>query len=179
MVLRQRIGLEMAKSKKKAAARAPILAAGGIVISGSKKPLIAVVQLTEQKTWVLPKGKLRKKETEIAAAKREAIEETGRNVVVHEYLGRIDYVSGGVPKIAKFWRMEAKGKPRALMRDVQAVQWLPLDQAIKKLSRARERKFLKSFGPRALRLAKPEIRPAPKAPGLFGWLQSLLTGGRR
>ncbi len=165
----------MAAAKKKSAARVPILAAGGIVLRGTKKPLIAVVQTREQKTWVLPKGKLHKNETTIAAAKREAIEETGRDVSVHEYLGQIDYVSGGVPKTAKFWRMEATGKPRKLMRDVQAVRWLPLAKAIQKLSRSRERKFLERVGPRALQqaAAHPRTQTSPKG-GFFRWLKSLL-----
>ena len=36
------------------------------------------------------------------------------------------------------------------MRDVRAVQWLPLDQAIKKLTHAREQVFLANVGPSAL-----------------------------
>jgi 8-oxo-dGTP diphosphatase len=130
-----------------------VLAAGGIVLRGKKRPLIAVVQMRYQKTWVLPKGKLHKNETVLAAAIREATEETGREVRVHEYLGQIAYESGGLPKVAKFWRMEAYGKPGKLMRDVQSVQWLPLAKAIAKLSRPRERKFLQRVGPRALSAA--------------------------
>lgn len=143
----------MAAPDRNVSAQTPVLAAGGIVLRGRKKPLIAVVQLRQQKTWVLPKGKLHKRETALAAAKREAIEETGRDVSVHEYLGQIAYDSGGQPKLAKFWRMEARGKPRKLMRDVQAVQWLPLSKAIAKLSRPRERKFLQRAGPKALAAA--------------------------
>jgi 8-oxo-dGTP pyrophosphatase MutT (NUDIX family) len=150
----------MTAAKDKSARPAPILAAGGIVLRGKKKPLIAVVQLRHQKTWVLPKGKLHKDETALAAAKREAIEETGRDVILYEYLGQIAYSSGGLPKLAKFWRMEARGKPGTLMRDVQSVEWLPLNKAIAKLSRPRERKFLQRVGPRALTAAaqrKPQI----------------------
>lgn len=137
-------------AKRKTAARAPIFAAGGIVFRGRKKPLIALVQPRGRKTWVLPKGKLHKDETALAAAKREAAEETGRSVSVHEYLGQIAYRSGGAPKVARFWRMEARGKPQKLMRDVQRVQWLPLAKAIARLSRPRERKFLERVGPQAL-----------------------------
>jgi 8-oxo-dGTP diphosphatase len=159
----------MTATEKKAAS-APVLAAGGIVLRGRKKPLIAVVQMRQQKTWVLPKGKLHKKETALAAAKREAIEETGRDVSVHEYLGQIAYESGGLPKVAKFWRMEARGKPGKLMHDVQSVQWLPLNKAIAKLSRPRERKFLQRVGPKALAAATHiEIRSS-RLVRLFGWI---------
>ena len=144
--------IPMAPAKKKLALR-PILAAGGIVLRGGRKPLIAVVQLRARKTWVLPKGKLHRNETLLAAAKREAIEETGRDVAVYEYLGQIEYRSGGLPKVAKFWRMEAKGKQRKLLHEVRAVQWLPLAKAVSKLSRQRERKFLGQVGPRAVEAA--------------------------
>lgn len=141
------------------------------MLRGQKRPLIAVVQMRYQKTWVLPKGKLHKNETVLAAAKREAIEETGRDVLVHEYLGQIAYESGGLPKIAKFWRMESKGKPRKLMRDVQAVQWLPLSKAISKLSRPRERRFLRRVGPRALAAASRSGVGPSRLSRLFGWIR--------
>jgi 8-oxo-dGTP pyrophosphatase MutT (NUDIX family) len=160
----------MTAAKDKSPAPAPILAVGGIVLRGKKKPLIAVVQLRQQKTWVLPKGKLHKNETALAAAKREAIEETGRDVVLYEYLGQIAYSSGGLPKLAKFWRMEARGKPGRLMRDVQSVQWLPLNKAIAKLSRPRERKFLQRVGPRALTAAARGEVPASRFARLIGLL---------
>jgi len=38
--------------------RAPILAAGGIVLTEGSKPRIAIVRLRGDKSWVLPKGKL-------------------------------------------------------------------------------------------------------------------------
>lgn len=151
----------MAAAKKKPAAPSAILSAGGIVLRGRKRPLIAVVQLRRQKAWVLPKGKLRKHETPLAAAAREATEETGHAVTVHEYLGQIAYVSGGREKLAKFWRMEAHGKPGELMDDVQRVAWLPFEKAIAKLSRDRERKFLERIGPQVLAAAKEREAPAP------------------
>ena len=72
-------------------ARAPILAAGGIVVRGGARPLIAVVQRRKDNGWVLPKGKLKRKERSIAAARREVREETGQKVLVHEFLGIISY----------------------------------------------------------------------------------------
>lgn len=154
------------KKRKKTAARTPIVAAGGIVLRGKKRPLIAVVQLSRQKVWVLPKGKLRKNETTLEAARREATEETGHAVSAYEYLGQIVYTSGGQPKVAKFWRMEAFGKPKALMRDVQSVRWLPLAKAIEKLSKPRERKFLQQAGPKALAAASSE-NADQKPKGIF------------
>src|ERR1700730_3509470 len=113
-------------------ARAPILAAGGIVVRNGRRPLIAVVQVRKYKAWVLPKGKLKPQEDAVAAARREVVEETGQDVAVHEFLGAMSYeASSGKAKVVQFWRMEpVDGPVRALMRDVKAVQWLPLEQAI-------------------------------------------------
>ena len=57
--------------------RAPVIAAGGIVVRRNSKAAIAIVQRKRDSAWVLPKGKIKPKEELKAAAKREAIEETG------------------------------------------------------------------------------------------------------
>ena len=57
--------------------RAPVQAAGGIVVRRSPEPLIAIVRLRKNKAWVLPKGKLKPGEDALAAARREFEEETG------------------------------------------------------------------------------------------------------
>ena len=137
----------MAKSSRK-----PVLAAGGIVIRNGAKPLFAVVQRRRDKAWVLPKGKLKSNERPIAAARREAREETGSKVRVHEFLGVIAYRNGSGPKLAHFWRMQAvRGAGGKLMRDIKAVEWLPLKAAIERLSLTREHDFLRSIGRKALR----------------------------
>src|SRR3984957_20157874 len=101
--------------------RAPILAAGGIVLRGDRKPQFAVVQLRKLGAWVLPKGKLAADEDAIAAARREVLEETGHRVTIHEFLGTLAYETGGRQKIVRFWRMQALGGPVGpLMRDVKA-----------------------------------------------------------
>ena len=99
----------------------PILAAGGIVFRGGLKPLIAVVQRRKDNDWVLPKGKLKRRERAITAARREVIEETGHNVLVREYLGAISYDVGGRPKVVQFWRMEAAGPIGEVMREIKSV----------------------------------------------------------
>src|ERR1700676_3830240 len=57
-------------------ARAPVLAAGGIVLRQEETPLIAVVRLRKRNEWVLPKGKLDDGEN---AARRRRARGTGRN----------------------------------------------------------------------------------------------------
>ena len=148
--------------------RAPVLAAGGIVLRREGTPLIAVVRLRKRNEWVLPKGKLDDGETPRAAAEREVIEETGHDVSVHEFLGTLVYESGGRSKVVHYWRMATDGEPaHDLMDDVRAVDWLPLDAAVARLSRGYERAFLANVGPLALQaaaLARPARRPKAKRP---------------
>lgn len=139
--------------------RAPILAAGGIVLRGNVKPRFAVVRLRREKAWVLPKGKLYPREHPRDAAKREVLEETGHDVSVHEFLGSVSYVVEGKLKIVQFWLMRAAGAPvHELNDDVKAVKWLPLRQAIDTLTRPHEKVFLTHVGPIALRAVKKSGR---------------------
>ena len=144
--------------------RPPILAAGGIVMRGGPEPLVAIVQLRKCNSWVLPKGKLNADESALAAARREVLEEVGHKVHIHEFLGTISYDVGDRVKVVKFWRMRAIGEPaRSSTRDVKAVQWLPLDQAVEKLTRSREGAFLESVAPvvaEAVQRAARKSRPA-------------------
>jgi 8-oxo-dGTP diphosphatase len=135
--------------------RTPVLAAGGIVLRQARPPLIAVVRLRKGNEWVLPKGKLDDGETPRDAAEREVLEETGHDVSVHEFLGTLAYDAGGRSKIVHYWRMETNGgQSRDLMGDVRAVDWLPLEAALERLSRDHERAFLANVGPLALEAAK-------------------------
>lgn len=155
-------------------ARAPILAAGGIVLRQEDTPLIAVVRLRKRNEWVLPKGKLDDGETPRAAAEREVLEETGHDVFVHEFLGTLVYESGRGSKVVHYWRMEAYGgQVHALMRDVRAVDWLPLDAAVERLSRGYERAFLANVGSLALQgaaagriAAEPRVLEQPPSPAI-------------
>ncbi|WP_246708897.1 MULTISPECIES: NUDIX hydrolase [Bradyrhizobium] len=108
-------------------ARAPVMAAGGIVLRRGPVPLVAVVRQRKRNEWVLPKGKLDDGETPKEAAHREVLEETGHDVAIHEFLGTLVYQSGGRSKVVHFWRMEADGGPvRKLTNDIKAVDWLTL-----------------------------------------------------
>ena len=145
-------------------ARTPVVAAGGIVLRREKIPLFAVVRLRKRDEWVLPKGKLDDGETPRDAAEREVLEETGHDVSVHEFLGTLVYESGGRSKVVHYWRMETNGgQAYDLMDDVRAVDWLPLDAAVERLSHVYERAFLANVGPLALEAAALARVPRPKA----------------
>jgi 8-oxo-dGTP diphosphatase len=143
------------------------LAAGGIVLRGGARPRIAVVQRRKDNGWVLPKGKLKSKESAISAARREASEETGHDVDVREFLGVIYYLASGRPKLVHFWRMQAAGTAeRMLTRDVKALEWLPLASAIERLSMPHEQAFLRQVGHHAVKLTEPEGRKVRAARGV-------------
>nr|WP_299806522.1 NUDIX hydrolase [Tardiphaga sp.] len=128
-----------------------ISAAGGIVVQQGEPPLFAIVCLRKRGDWVLPKGKLDAGETPRAAAQREVLEETGHDALVGEFLGTLAYEVGVRIKIVHYWRMEAAAEPsRPLMKDISAVEWLPLDAALARLSRSHEQAFLAQVGPLAL-----------------------------
>jgi 8-oxo-dGTP diphosphatase len=161
----------------------PIQAAGGIVSREGPSPCVAIVQLRKDKAWVLPKGKLKPGEDALAAAKREVTEETGHDVVVHEYLGAMLHAAGSRPKTTQFWRMQAVGAPvRKLMRDVRAVKWVPLDRAIETLTHEHERAFLANVAPAALEAAAAQSRRGiqgigPKLLQKFrAWSRRLMRG---
>jgi 8-oxo-dGTP diphosphatase len=144
--------------------RAPVLAAGGIVLRRGGDPLFAVVRMRKRNDWVLPKGKLDDGETPRDAAEREVLEETGHLVEVHEFIGTLAYESGGRSKVVHFWRMEAAPvQTHPLMKDIRAVDWLPLDEAVERLSRSYERAFLVHVGPLVLDAAGRTM-PTPPAP---------------
>ncbi|UYO56226.1 NUDIX hydrolase [Rhodopseudomonas palustris] len=145
--------------------RTPVLAAGGIVLRRGKDPLFAVVRMRKRNDWVLPKGKLDHGETSRQAAEREVLEETGHVVAVHEFIGTLAYDSGGRSKVVHFWRMEAEPRQTLpLMKDIRAVDWLPLDEALQRLSRSYEQAFLTEVGPLVLQSAGHFVSAAPLPP---------------
>jgi 8-oxo-dGTP diphosphatase len=141
-----------------------IHAAGGIVVRKGARPLVAVVQRSKDDHWVLPRGKLKRAEPPIVGAEREVVEETGHRVKVREFLGAITYRARGRPKVVQFWHMSAAKKPsHDLMKDIAAVDWLPLAAAIRRLSYPLEKLFLDNVGRQAISARKRSARRKKRA----------------
>lgn len=163
------------RMKSQAKHREPVLAAGGIVLRANAGPCVAIVRLRKNDAWVLPKGKLKPGEEPLDAARREATEETGHDVAVHEYLGACTTQSGR-GKTVQFWRMQATAEPaHKLMHDVKSVKWLPLDKAVAKLTHPHERDFLRRVGPVALQAAG-FAAPLTLVGRIRAWLRGLGRG---
>src|SRR5471030_718676 len=133
-------------------ARKTIQAAGGIVVRDGAHRRIAVVQRSKDDRWVLPRGKLKRDENPAVGARREVVEETGHRVKVFEFLGALTYRARGRPKVVQFWRMQAYQRPsHDIMKDIAAVEWLPLTAEVRRLSYPLEKLFLRHVGRRILR----------------------------
>lgn len=119
-----------------------IRAAGGLLwrkVGGHKE--LAVIQRTRYGgDWTLPKGKLKPGESWQEAALREVQEETGCRVRLGGFAGSVIYSVDGVPKVVLFWNMTAVGGCRFVPSDeVDALQWLPVKEAVKILDYESER----------------------------------------
>src|SRR6185312_13888714 len=109
---------------------------------------------------------LKRNENARAGARREAAEETGHKVSVHDFLGAIVYRAQGGPKLVQFWHMRAnKTARRAPLRDIAAVAWLPLPRAVKRLSYPVERLFLQGIAHdlAGKKKRRPAKRPTKKS----------------
>lgn len=142
-----------------------IHAAGGIVVRNGARPQIAIVQRSKDKRWVLPRGKLKRNERPVDAARREVVEETGFRVHVDEFVGAITYRANGGPKVVQFWSMQAAAQ-RAddVAKDIASIAWLSLAAAVERLSFPLEKAFLDTIGRQAIMHCKRRRRPKVRAP---------------
>ena len=120
----------------------PVLAAGGEnsgspwrKAAGRYRPSVAGTTLEFS-----PRASSKaRREADLAAAEGvRAMEETGVEVRVHEFLGVISYVggSGRRLRISGACRRSAPRSALALGLDIKAVEWLPLSTAIEQLNLA-------------------------------------------
>ena len=136
------------------------------MVRNGRRPLIAVVQRAKDELWVLPRGKLKSNESAMAGARREVIEETGHRVRVREFVGAITYRARGRPKVVQFWRMQAEVKPsRDVMKDIMAVEWLPLSTAVRRLSYPLEKTVPEQHWPHDAAAAKTPAKTPGAQPG--------------
>jgi 8-oxo-dGTP diphosphatase len=122
-----------------------VAAAGGVAWRRSNGGLeVAVVHRPRYDDWSLPKGKLDAGETFEEAAVREVEEEIGVRAELGEELPSTTYRDNkGRSKLVRYWLMEATEPPDFEPDDeVDAVRWLPPDEAISLLTYDRDRELL-------------------------------------
>jgi 8-oxo-dGTP pyrophosphatase MutT (NUDIX family) len=126
---------------------ARVLAGGGIVLrDGADGTEVLVVHRPRYDDWSLPKGKLHRRESVLAAAQREVAEETGLRAEPVDATDPwcVRYVDGkGRPKEVRYWRMHVVGTTGAPVDDeVDRVEWWPLPHAAGALSYGHDRALM-------------------------------------
>ena len=119
-----------------------IKAAGGVVcrIGPSDETEIAVIHRPAYDDWTLPKGKVEPDETPEDCALREVREETGLKCELVRPLGCTAYVDRrGRDKVACYWVMEVRGGRFRPGIEVDKLVWLPVAQAVKRLTYGRDK----------------------------------------
>lgn len=127
-----------------------VQAAGGVVWRrGSDAPVeVLLVHRPRYDDWSLPKGKLEKGEGHEDAARREVEEETGYRCRLGRELVETRYDDAkGRPKLVRYWEMTPEAGEGAFRPDdeVDAIAWVPLLDAARRLSYRRDQTVLADF----------------------------------
>jgi 8-oxo-dGTP diphosphatase len=133
---------------KKAKAPQRVLAAGAVLWRpdpDSGEPQIAVIHRPRYDDWTLPKGKLGPGETEPVAAVREILEETGQRAELGRRLSTVSYPIPTGTKIVHYWAARAHGGDFTPGSEVDALQWLPVKAAARRLTYPHDRKMVGRF----------------------------------
>ena len=111
------------------------------------KILISVIHRPRYNDWSLPKGKLENGESHISCAYREVLEETGVTAIFGPELGEAIYEVEGVTKVVRYWSAMASDTPygQPNPEEVDAVQWLSVPEARKKLTLDDDRSIVDLF----------------------------------
>jgi len=113
---------------------------------------VALIQPRERDAWALPKGLIERGETPERAARREAREETGLSgeikaridTIKYSYTAKWEEPPTRIFKIVTFFLLQfTGGNPEDHDREVERVEWFPIDDAIRHASYKQEKDVLK------------------------------------
>ncbi len=131
-----------------------VRAAGGIVRRRGDDGAVEILLVHRPRydDWSLPKGKLVPGEDEVTAALREVWEETGVRCQIVRPLGTISYRdASGTPKAVNYFEMRAgPGSGEGSFEpgdEVDAIAWLPVQQALARLTYPHDRELVATFEP--------------------------------
>ena len=129
------------------------ISAGCVVYRTNQgKPEIAMIQPRDRKAWSLPKGLIEQGEEPEQAAQRETLEETGLSgtilwkidTIKYSYMAKWEKPPTRVFKIVTFYLLKfAKGDPSLHDREVDRVEWFPIDTAIASASYPQEKSVIR------------------------------------
>jgi 8-oxo-dGTP diphosphatase len=117
----------------------PVRAGGGVVWrrNGQGPVEVLLVHRPRYDDWSLPKGKCDQDESDAECALREVWEESGLTCRLGRELPSTSYRDNkGRPKTVRYWAMEpvsghGEFTPNA---EIDEIRWLPLPEALRKLS---------------------------------------------
>ncbi|MER5676887.1 MULTISPECIES: NUDIX hydrolase [Streptomyces] len=118
---------------------------------------ICLVHRPRYDDWSYPKGKLKRGETPLEAARREVLEETGHHCVPGAPLPTALYTANGRPKEVSYWAAEAAEGTFVPNDEVDRLAWLAPGTVRDRLSRPGDRVQLDAF-----------LRIGPADPGPSG-----------
>ncbi|TDO17733.1 8-oxo-dGTP diphosphatase [Mycobacterium sp. BK086] len=142
------------KSTKKTAAKKgkppqrPILAAGAALWRPNPDTgelRLALIHRPRYDDWSLPKGKVDPGENEPVAAVREIWEETGQRSQLGRRLIQTHYQVAQGSKVVHYWAARALGGEFTPGSEVDRLEWLPIADAVQRLTYPHDREVLKAF----------------------------------
>jgi 8-oxo-(d)GTP phosphatase len=123
-----------------------IAAAGGVVWRVRDGAVeVALVHRERYDDWTLPKGKLDAGESVRVAAHREVREETGARVALGRSLGRTRYLLGTDRKVVDYFAARYLDGEFAPSDEVAELRWMPVPDALARLSYDRDHPVLAAF----------------------------------
>ncbi|MFN0087727.1 MAG: NUDIX hydrolase [Blastocatellia bacterium] len=122
--------------------------AGGIVWRRNERGgEVLLIKSREDQAWKLPKGHIDPEDaTWEAAAKREVREETGYDARITDFAGFTKYPVKAHTKVVLYWQMEAAGEWNfEPSNEIEECEWLPVREAIDRLTFLNDKRFLLTF----------------------------------
>ena len=129
------------------------ISAGCVVFRNSGSVVeVALIQPRDRDAWALPKGVIEPGESPENAAAREALEETGLSgqiiakidSIQYSYIAKWEKPPTRVFKVVTFYLLRnTGGDPSLHDKEVDRVEWFPMDEAIRISSYQQEKDVLR------------------------------------
>ncbi len=127
------------------------VSSGGVLFKKENNDIkIAIIKPKGKKILTLPKGLVEKNESPEVTALREVTEETGLEGKIIKKIGDVSYwfyikeENAKAKKTVHFYLMEyLKGRPEDHDWEVEEVLWMPVDEAIKRVTYKTDREIIK------------------------------------